>query len=164
MFKKKPQGQSSQTGLSEKLNTNEDASLKSGTTENGYTRYGLSSVNRSGESVMMGSSGSPRKELRTQRSFVQRGAPQLSKFSNSVAARDASHFSVANPRWLEDSYNNNKGDGDWSQRLLVKPKYSTKDKESIRVSRTSGFLTIIVCFALLGKKETLWVNHSICYL
>ncbi|CAN7066008.1 unnamed protein product [Brassica oleracea var. botrytis] len=128
----KPQGQSSQTGLSEKLNTNEDAALKSGTTENGYTRYGLSSVNRSGESVMMGSSRSPRKELRTQRSFVQRGAPQLSKFSNSVAARDASHFSVANPRWLEDSYNNNKGDGDWSQRLLVKPKYSTKDKESIR--------------------------------
>ncbi|KAG2260045.1 hypothetical protein Bca52824_079339 [Brassica carinata] len=118
----KPQGQSSQTGLSEKLNTNEDAALKSGTTENGYTRYGLSSVNRSGES----------KELRTQRSFVQRGAPQLSKFSNSVAARDASHFSVANPRWLEDSYNNNKGDGDWSQRLLVKPKYSTKDKESKR--------------------------------
>ncbi|CDY22631.1 BnaC08g42650D [Brassica napus] len=128
----KPQGQSSQTGLSEKLNTNEDAALKSGTTENGYTRYGLSSVNRSGENVMMGSSRSPRKELRTQRSFVQRGAPQLSKFSNSVAARDASHFSVANPRWLEDSYNNNKGDGDWSQRLLVKPKYSTKDKESIR--------------------------------
>ncbi|XP_013604191.1 PREDICTED: probable serine/threonine-protein kinase At1g09600 [Brassica oleracea var. oleracea] len=128
----KPQGQSSQTGLSEKLNTNEDAALKSGTTENGYTRYGLSSVNRSGESVMMGSSRSPRKELRTQRSFVQRGAPQLSKFSNSVAARDASHFSVANPRWLEDSYNNNKGDGDWSQRLLVKPKYSTKDKESKR--------------------------------
>ncbi|KAH0866523.1 hypothetical protein HID58_083734 [Brassica napus] len=124
--------QSSQTGLSEKLNTNEDAALKSGTTENGYTRYGLSSVNRSGENVMMGSSRSPRKELRTQRSFVQRGAPQLSKFSNSVAARDASHFSVANPRWLEDSYNNNKGDGDWSQRLLVKPKYSTKDKESIR--------------------------------
>ncbi|WZZ19301.1 hypothetical protein YC2023_112390 [Brassica napus] len=128
----KPQGQSSQTGLSEKLNTNEDAALKSGTTENGYTRYGLSSVNRSGENVMMGSSRSPRKELRTQRSFVQRGAPQLSKFSNSVAARDASHFSVANPGWLEDSYSNNKGDGDWSQRLLVKPKYSTKDKESIR--------------------------------
>ncbi|KAJ0250652.1 serine/threonine-protein kinase [Hirschfeldia incana] len=106
--------------------------MKCGTAQNGYTRYGLSSVNRNGENVVMGSSRSPRKELRTQRSFVQRGAPQLTKFSNSVAARDASHFSVANPRWLEDSDKNNNRDGDWSQRLLVKPKYSTKDKESIR--------------------------------
>ncbi|KAJ4895527.1 putative serine/threonine-protein kinase [Raphanus sativus] len=113
-------------------NPNEDAAMKSGTAQNGYTRYGLSSVNRNGENVMMGSSRSPRKELRSQRSFVQRGAPQLTKFSNSVAARDASHFSVANPRWLEDSDNNNMRDGDWPQRLLVKPKYSTKDKESIR--------------------------------
>ncbi|KAL0732551.1 hypothetical protein Bca4012_008760 [Brassica carinata] len=113
-------------------NPKEDAALKSGTAQNGYTRYGLSSVNRNGENVMMGSSRSPRNELRTQRSFVQRGAPQLSKFSNSVAARDASHFSVANPRWIEDSYKNNNRDGDWSQRVLVKPKYSTKDKESIR--------------------------------
>ncbi|CAH8383971.1 unnamed protein product [Eruca vesicaria subsp. sativa] len=124
----KQQGQSSQTRMSEKFNANEDASL----TQNGYRSYGLSSVDRNGANVMMvGSSRSPRKELRTQRSFVQRGAPQLSKFSNSVAARDASHFSIANPRWLEDSYKNN-NDGDWSQRLLVKPKYSTKDKESIR--------------------------------
>ncbi|KAL0694561.1 hypothetical protein Bca4012_061741 [Brassica carinata] len=79
----------------------------------------------------------PRKELRAQRSFVQRGAAQLTKFSNSVAARDASHIAIANPRWLEDRYNNNNNNGrqddgdDWSQRLLVKPKDSTKDKESI---------------------------------
>ncbi|EOA39822.1 hypothetical protein CARUB_v10008488mg [Capsella rubella] len=101
--------------------------LKSGTPQVGYNRYGVSSVNRNGENVMRGSSRSPRKELRTQRSFVQRGAAQLSRFSNSVAARDGSHFAIANPRWLEDSYRN---DGDWSQRLMVKPKGSTKHKES----------------------------------
>ncbi|CAN6844235.1 unnamed protein product [Brassica oleracea] len=31
-----------------------------------------------------------------QRSFVQRESPQLTKFSDSVGARDASHFSIAN--------------------------------------------------------------------
>lgn len=110
--------------MSEKFNNpNEDAAgfliepLKSGTGQNGYTRYGVSS----------GSGRSPaRKELRGQRSFVQRGAAQLAKFSNSVAARDASHFAIANPSWLED----------WSQRLLVKPKDPTEHKESILVRRT----------------------------
>lgn len=138
-------------------NPNEDAAMKSGTAQNGYTRYGLSSVNRNGENVMMGSSRSPRKELRSQRSFVQRGAPQLTKFSNSVAARDASHFSVANPRWLEDSDNNNMRDGDWPQRLLVKPKYSTKDKESIRVRRTS----CAFCFCFASFVELIIV---VCYV
>ncbi|KAF8110085.1 hypothetical protein N665_0088s0096 [Sinapis alba] len=130
----KRQGHNNQTSMSEKFNPNEDAAgfliepLKSGTGQNGYyKRYGVSS----------GSSRSPpRKEIRAQRSFVQRGAAQLTKFSNSVAARDASHFAIANPRWLEDRCNNNNGgrqdDGDWSQRLLVKPRDSTKDKESIR--------------------------------
>lgn len=129
--------------MSEQFNPDEDAAsfrvepLKSGTAQNGYTRYGMASVNRNGEIFMMGSSRSPpRKELRTQRSFVQRGSVQLSRFSNSVAARDGSHFAIANPRWLEDSYNNNNGrqnDGDWSQRWLVKPKDSTP------VNKTSEF-------------------------
>ncbi|XP_010475800.1 PREDICTED: probable serine/threonine-protein kinase At1g09600 [Camelina sativa] len=122
----------------EKFNPDEDAAryriepLKSGTPQVDNTRYGVSSVNRYGENVLRGSSRSPRKELRTQRSFVQRGASQLSRFSNSVAARDGSHFAIANPRWLEDSYNNNRqNDGDWSQRFLVKPKGYTKHKENI---------------------------------
>ncbi|KAJ0237673.1 serine/threonine-protein kinase [Hirschfeldia incana] len=121
----KRQAQNNQTSMSEQFNPNEDASvfliepLKSGTGQNGDTRYRVSS----------GSSRSPpRKEVRAQRSFVQRGAAQLTKFSNSVAARDASHFAIANPRWLEGRQE----DDDWSQRLLVKPKDSTKDKESIR--------------------------------
>ncbi|KAL0754643.1 hypothetical protein Bca101_092311 [Brassica carinata] len=101
----KRQGENNQASLSEKLNPNEDGALKS--------------------VVMRGSSRSPppRKELRMQRSFVQRGSAQLTKFSNSVAARDASHFAIANPRWFEDRYNDKKGkqkDGD----------DSTKDKES----------------------------------
>uniref|UniRef100_M4EPR7 Protein kinase domain-containing protein n=1 Tax=Brassica campestris TaxID=3711 RepID=M4EPR7_BRACM len=101
----KCQGQNNQTSIGEKFNPNDDAALKS--------------------VVMRGSSRSPppRKELRMQRSFVQRGSAQLTKFSNSVAARDASHFAIANPRWFEDKYNNKKAkqkDGD----------DCTKDKES----------------------------------
>ncbi|CAN7134504.1 unnamed protein product [Brassica rapa subsp. narinosa] len=101
----KRQEQNNQTSIGEKFNPNDDAALKS--------------------VVMRGSSRSPppRKELRMQRSFVQRGSAQLTKFSNSVAARDASHFAIANPRWFEDKYNNKKEtqkDGD----------DCTKDKES----------------------------------
>lgn len=130
--------------MSENFNPGEDAaSFLVEPPQNGYTRYGMSSVNRNGESIMIGSSRSPpRKELRTQRSFVQRGSAQLSRFSNSVAARDGSHFAIANPRWLEDSYHHNNGrqnDGDWSQRLMVKPKESKKAKESIPVKTTSEF-------------------------
>ncbi|CAA0183363.1 unnamed protein product [Arabidopsis thaliana] len=139
----KRQGQNNQVSNSDKFNPGEDAAsfriepLKSGTAKDGHTRYGVSSVNRNGENVMMGSSRSPRKELRTQRSFVQRGTAQLSRFSNSVAARDGSHFAIANPRWFEDSYNNNNGrqnGGAWSQRLVVKHKEFTKHKESITVN------------------------------
>ncbi|KAL0697514.1 hypothetical protein Bca4012_053636 [Brassica carinata] len=107
----KHQGENNQASMNEKLNPNEDAAVKS--------------------VVLRGSSRSPppRKELRMQRSFVQRGSAQLTKFSNSVAARDASHFAIANPRWFEDRYHNKK-DGDGSQRLLVNPKDSTKDEQS----------------------------------
>ncbi|WZZ11383.1 hypothetical protein YC2023_097304 [Brassica napus] len=101
----KRQEQNNQTSMTEKFNPNEDAAMKN--------------------VVMRGSSRSPppRKELRMQRSFVQRGSAQLTKLSNSVAARDASHFAIANPRWFEDKYNNKKEtqkDGD----------DCTKDKES----------------------------------
>lgn len=131
--------------MNEKLNPNEDATLKSG--------------------MMRGSSRSPppRKELRMQRSFVQRGSAQLTKFSNSVAARDASHFAIANPRWFEDRYNNKKGkqnDGDASERLLVKPKDSTKDKQSTGKKNMS---TITLCFALFWS-ETLCGLMACFYL
>ncbi|CAH8284154.1 unnamed protein product [Eruca vesicaria subsp. sativa] len=62
--------------------------------------------------------------LRTQRSYVQRGgAAQLSRFSNSVASnRDSSQFgsmrdALVNQHWLEDG----SGNCNLSQRLLEKP-------------------------------------------
>ncbi|KAH0897508.1 hypothetical protein HID58_047076 [Brassica napus] len=74
----KRQGENNQTNMSEKFNPNEDAALKS--------------------VMMRGLNRSPplSKELMMQRSFVQRESPQLTKFSDSVGARDASHFSIAN--------------------------------------------------------------------
>lgn len=168
-FVKKRQGQNNQISMSEKFNPYDDAAgfriepLKSGTPQDSHTRYGVSSVNRNGENVTRGSSRSPRKELRPQRSFVQRGAAQLSRFSNSVAARDESHFAIANPRWLEDSYNNDNGrqnDGGWSQRFLVKPKSSTKHKESKPVNRTSELCNCaFLCSATLcGLITVFWLS------
>ncbi|CAH8357883.1 unnamed protein product [Eruca vesicaria subsp. sativa] len=119
----KREGQNNQTSMNEKVNPDEDAAVKGVMTRDSSR------------------SPPPRKELRMQRSFVQRGSAQLTKFSNSVAARDASHFAIANPRWFEDRYNNKKGkqnDGDGSERLLVNnPKDSAKDKESTGKKRTS---------------------------
>lgn len=95
---------------------------------------------------MRGSSRSPppRKELRMQRSFVQRGSAQLTKFSNSVAARDASHFAIANPRWFEDRYNDKKGkqkDGDDS----TKDKESTGKKNSLTINCFCFVVKLFVC-------------------
>ncbi|XP_013589251.1 PREDICTED: probable serine/threonine-protein kinase At1g09600 [Brassica oleracea var. oleracea] len=74
----KRQGENNQTNMSEKFNPNEDAAMKS--------------------VMMRGLNRSPplSKELMMQWSFVQRESPQLTKFSDSVAARDASDFSIAN--------------------------------------------------------------------
>ncbi|XP_013617641.1 PREDICTED: probable serine/threonine-protein kinase At1g09600 [Brassica oleracea var. oleracea] len=74
----KRQGENNQTNMSEKFNPNEDAAMKS--------------------VMMRGLNRSPplSKELMMQQSFVQRGSAQLTKFSDSVAARDASDFSIAN--------------------------------------------------------------------
>ncbi|KAF8049527.1 hypothetical protein N665_2186s0001, partial [Sinapis alba] len=62
--------------------------------------------------------------LKTQRSYVQRGGAQLSRFSNSVAPnRDGSQFgsmrdALVNQSWLEDG----SGNFNLSQRLLEKPR------------------------------------------
>lgn len=74
----KRQGENNQTNMSEKFNPNEDAAMKS--------------------VMMRGLNRSPplSKELMMQWSFFQRESPQLTKFSDSVAARDASDFSIAN--------------------------------------------------------------------
>uniref|UniRef100_A0A1J3D4K0 Putative serine/threonine-protein kinase n=1 Tax=Noccaea caerulescens TaxID=107243 RepID=A0A1J3D4K0_NOCCA len=73
--------------------------------------------------------------LRTQRSYVQRGASQLSRFSNSVApSRDGSsqfgsmRDAIVNQRWLEDG--GGSGNCNLSQRLLEKPNGFRKDDHS----------------------------------
>ncbi|CAN8241274.1 unnamed protein product, partial [Cochlearia groenlandica] len=85
-------------------------------------------------------------QLRTQRSYVQRGASQLSRFSNSVApARDVvgSQFggsvrdAIVNQRWLEDG----SGNFNLSQRLLEKPNGLKKEDHSSSSSKepTMGY-------------------------
>ena len=93
--------------MSKKFNPNEDAALKSAT---------MRGLNRSPPLS---------KELMMQQSFVQRGSAQLTKFSDSIAARYASHFSIANQLWF-----NNKKMVMGHHVFLVKPKYFTKEKES----------------------------------
>ncbi|KAH0889392.1 hypothetical protein HID58_051821, partial [Brassica napus] len=76
----KRQGENNQTSMSEKFNPNEDAALKS--------------------VMMRGLNWSP--PLSKELSFVQRESAQLTKFSDSLAARHASHFSIANQRWFNN--------------------------------------------------------------
>ncbi|KAF3520197.1 hypothetical protein DY000_02062711 [Brassica cretica] len=94
----KRQGKNNQTNMSKKFNPNEDAALKSAT---------MRGLNRSPPLS---------KELMMQQSFVQRGSAQLTKFSDSIAARYASHFSIANQLW----FNNKKmGDCEKTERINI---------------------------------------------
>lgn len=89
-------------------------------------------------------------QQRTQRSYMQRGAAQFSRLSNSMApTRDGAQFgsmrnALVNQRWLEDGSEN----FNLSQRLLEKPNGFRKDdpssssKESIMVTNTK---TIVPC-------------------
>ncbi|KFK40935.1 hypothetical protein AALP_AA2G063200 [Arabis alpina] len=128
-------GETNQTSVSEKFNPEGD----SGSGFRMEPRKGITSQNpnpnyTNGDNHPNGSS-----QLRTQRSYVQRGAAQLSRFSNSFApARDGSQFgsvrhAIVNQRWLEDGSTN----CNLSQRLLEKPNglrkedHSSSSKESI---------------------------------
>ncbi|KAF8098312.1 hypothetical protein N665_0269s0036 [Sinapis alba] len=121
-------GETNQTSVSEKFNPEGDSGfgfriepLKSITAENPYPVY------TNGDSHLNGPS-----QLSTQRSYVQRGGAQLSRFSNSVASnRDGSQFgsvrdALVNQRWLEDG----SGNCNLSQRLLEKPNGLRKDDPS----------------------------------
>lgn len=82
-------------------------------------------------------------ELRTPRSYVHHGAAELSRFSNSVAARSESWFdgvgeTSMNSHWPEERINGgynhlNGGDSyethEWSHHLLQRPKSSHKNKD-----------------------------------
>ncbi|KAJ4887483.1 Protein kinase superfamily protein [Raphanus sativus] len=107
-------GETNQTSMSETFNPEGDSG--SGFRIEPHNPY---PVYTNGDNHPNGSS-----HLRTQRSYVQRGGAQLSRFSNSVATnRDGSsqfgsmRDALVNQRWLEDG----SGNFNLSQRLLEKP-------------------------------------------
>ncbi|XP_050209988.1 probable serine/threonine-protein kinase At1g09600 isoform X2 [Mercurialis annua] len=91
---------------------------------------------------------SPKKsqELKNQRSFIQRGSSQLSRFSNSVALRGSSKLDSgsattnASPHWQEDRYNPryNHLDDSSSHHLLNRPKFSSKEGRPSGLESTTG--------------------------
>lgn len=151
---KKRLGETNQTSVSEKFNPEGDSGsgfriepLKGIAAQDPYPIY------TNGDNHPSGSS-----QLRTQRSYVQRGAAQLSRFSNSVApARDGSQFgsvrhAIVNQRWLEDGSAN----CNLSQRLLEKPNglkkddHSSSSKDSIMVKKRA-LNTVVVCSSLCSS-------------
>ncbi|CAK7357170.1 unnamed protein product [Dovyalis caffra] len=147
----KRQGQSNQISISEQYDHEEDGGSgfpigpAKGTARNIYshsgqsmhpTNFGSSRNMNINDSVRAPDQEfiSPRQtaKLRAQRSFVQRGAEQLSRFSNSVAVRGGSQFhgssvTNVNSRWPDESFNaryNNLDDS--SHSLLGRPNFSHK--------------------------------------
>ncbi|CAF2075288.1 unnamed protein product [Brassica oleracea var. botrytis] len=113
-------GETNQTSVSETFNPEGDSG--SGFRIEPHNPY------TNGDNHSNGSS-----HLRTQRSYVQRGGAQLSRFSNSVAPnRDGSsqfgsmRDALVNQRWLEDG----SGNCNLSQRLLENPNGLRKDDPS----------------------------------
>ncbi|WRX14326.1 Protein kinase domain - like 10 [Theobroma cacao] len=101
--------------------------------------------------------GSPRKpeELRTQTTYVHRGAVELSRFSNSVAVRGSSRFAMTketsiNPHWPEERFTARYNHMDnaepsekheWSHHLLDRPKTShEKDEQPSSKETTVGYV------------------------
>ncbi|XP_010544118.1 PREDICTED: probable serine/threonine-protein kinase At1g09600 [Tarenaya hassleriana] len=132
----KRQGQGNATSVSENFNREEDSGAGFRIEPQNGTAFGYSvNMNANGDGLLGCSSHS--KELRTQRSFVQRGAAQLSRFSNSVAARDGSRFGSIRDTIVNPAYGryNHGGDGqsseklDWSQCLPGKSKAPMKDEQ-----------------------------------
>ncbi|XP_022725567.1 probable serine/threonine-protein kinase At1g09600 isoform X2 [Durio zibethinus] len=94
--------------------------------------------------------GSPRKaeELRTQTTYVHRGAVELSRFSNSVAVRGSSRFDMTkgnsiNPHWPEERFNtgyNHLDNAESSHHLLDRAKTShVKDEQPSSKESTVGY-------------------------
>lgn len=121
-----------------------------------------------GDNLRGSSVGAKGAELRKQRSFMQHGAGQLSRYSNSVAVRGGSRFgcggeSSANSHWPEEcfnvSYNHfNGGDSsekhEWSHHLLDRPKSSYKIDDDQSAGKESTMvkypvvINILLCFII----------------
>lgn len=114
-----------------------------------------------GDNLRGSSVGEKGAELRKQRSYMQHGAGQLSRYSNSVAVRGGSRFgcggdSSANSNWPEECFNVsynpfNGGESsekhEWSHHLLDRPKSSYKidDQPSGKGSSMVKY-TVILAF------------------
>ncbi|XVE94211.1 hypothetical protein REPUB_Repub01dG0262400 [Reevesia pubescens] len=102
---------------------------------------------------------SPRnhEELRTQTTYVHRGAVELSRFSNSVSVRGSSRFDMTkqntiNSHWPEDRFTDrynhldNAGSSErleWSRHLLDRPKTSdVKDDHPSSKESTVGYVYV----------------------
>ncbi|KAG5383160.1 hypothetical protein IGI04_034630, partial [Brassica rapa subsp. trilocularis] len=118
-------GETNQTSVSEKFNPEGDSGF-------GFRIEPLEGITTAPN--LNGSS-----QLRTQRSYVQRGGAQLSRFSNSVAPnRDGSQFgsvrdALVSQRCLEDG----SGNCNLSQRLLEKHNGLKKEDDSSSSSKES---------------------------
>lgn len=81
--------------------------------------------------------------LRPQRSFIQRGAARLSRFSNSVAVRGNSQFhgssaTSVNSHWPEEHFDNRYNNlDDSSHHLLGRPNFSQKEKQPSGLDSTT---------------------------
>ncbi|GAV63286.1 Pkinase domain-containing protein [Cephalotus follicularis] len=157
----KRQGQSNAKSISEQYNPVEDGGSgfpiepPKGTIQNVFshsgqsmhpTTNGSSRIMTPNENDALRSPGrsfvSPRKpaELRSQRSFVNLGAAQLSRFSNSIAVRGASHLDSCgeaswNEHWPGDRvsarYGQSSEKHEWSHQLLDRRKPSQKEDEEL---------------------------------
>ncbi|KAJ6348508.1 hypothetical protein OIU76_004890 [Salix suchowensis] len=118
----KQQGRSKQIGIGEIYSHEED----------GVSRCPIESAAKGTARNTYSHSGQQTAQLRAQRSFVERGAAQLSRFSNSVAVRGDSQFhggssTNLNLHWPQESFNaryNNLDDS--SHGLLGRPKFLNK--------------------------------------
>ncbi|XP_038892545.1 probable serine/threonine-protein kinase At1g09600 isoform X1 [Benincasa hispida] len=144
----KKQGQQNPTSVSEKYNHEEDGGSgfciepSKEATQMQPTALGSSRNTNGNQGDNLGGSsvGAKGAELRKQRSFMQHGSGQLSRYSNSVAVRGGSRFgcggeSSVNSHWPEEcfnvSYNHFNGSEssekhEWSHHLLDRPKSSYK--------------------------------------
>ncbi|KDP42465.1 hypothetical protein JCGZ_00262 [Jatropha curcas] len=158
----KRQGQSNAKSVSEQYKPNDGIEPSEGTAKNASPYSGQSAhpmnfaasrgINVNDNEVLRapGPFASPKKpgELRTQRSFVNRGAAQLSRFSNSVAVRGRSQLdngsaTTVTRHWPEDSshhfhprYNHL---DDSTHHLLNRPKFSNKEVQPAGLETAAAF-------------------------
>ncbi|PON52058.1 Serine/threonine protein kinase [Parasponia andersonii] len=145
----KHRGQHNSKSVSEKFNLEEEGG--SGFPIEPPRDASCNVISHTGQLMLPSAFGSSQ-NVRTPRSYVNRGAAELSRFSNSVAARSNSWFdgvgeTSMNLHWPEErsngGYNHlNGGDSsekhEWSHHLLQRPKSSHKNKDEQASSKETS--------------------------